>query len=308
MTPYLSFKKLVCLTAVLIILTPSIVKAQSTRITQDTAHITIGNHQLFIDRRGPHNGKYTVVFESGAGGTSKDWDKVRQLLPSDFPTLAYDRAGSGKSATGPLPRTMEQEVFELHVLLKTLKIKGKLIMVGQSMGGILVRLYAMHYPAQVTGLILVDPAHENGVLGSFKYGGWVRLREKATGIRIPKPQIKISASPGYDTTADYTAQEFQNLYLATNRQPKQLGNKPLIIIGAGIRNKPPGTPDEQWKQLRIERDQQVQSLSGLSSNSKFVLDEKSSHGIQNDNPPIVARAIQAIMDVIIHNKKIEWGN
>src|SRR5688500_5303272 len=107
--------------------------------------VDIGYHKLFVSNAGISNSKFTVIFESGAGGSSKDWERVKLLLPSNIRTLAYDRAGLGKSEGGPLPRTMGQEVFELHQLLKELKISGPIVLVGQSVGGLLVRLYTEKY-------------------------------------------------------------------------------------------------------------------------------------------------------------------
>jgi len=266
--------------------------------------VEIGNHKLFISERGNRDAQFTVVFESGAGGSSRDWAKVISMLPPEIRTVAYDRAGIGKSEKGPLPQTMAQNVLELHELLKASKIKGSIILVGQSIGGLIVRLYTEQYGNDVAGLVLVDPAHESSFLGSMKYGGWVRLREKAMGKLIPKPQVRDSISLGYDSTADYMAEEFQNIYLSSLKNPQQLGSRPLIILGAGIRQQPPGTPDEQWKQLRAERGKQIQDLTVLSSNSKFILDPKSSHQIQNDNPEIVANSIQTVINSVTSKSKL----
>src|SRR5688500_8371191 len=139
--------------------------------------VDIGYHKLFVSITEASNFKYTVIFESGAGGSSKDWEQVRSLLPYNVRTLAYDRGGLGKSEGGPLPRTMAQEVFELHQLLHQLKIKGPIVLVGQSIGGLLVRLYTERYGKDVVGVILIDTTHESSDLGSMSYGGWVRLRE-----------------------------------------------------------------------------------------------------------------------------------
>lgn len=146
--------------------------------------VEIGNHKLFISVKANQDAKFTVVFESGAGGRSQDWTKVISMLPPQIRTVAYDRAGIGNSEKGPLPQTMAQNVFELHELLKTAKIKGPIILVGQSLGGLIVRLYTEQYGKDVAGLVLVDPTHESSVLGSMKYGGWVRLREKGVGKTI----------------------------------------------------------------------------------------------------------------------------
>lgn len=266
--------------------------------------VKIGNHKLFISIKGNPDAKFTVVFESGAGGSSQDWTKVISMLPAGIRTVAYDRAGTGKSEKGPLPQTMAQNVYELHELLAAAKIKAPVILVGQSIGGLIVRLYTEQYGKDVAGLLLVDPTHESSVLGSMKYGGWVRLREKAAGKPIPKPQVKDSISPGFDSTADYMAEEFQNMYVSSLKKPQQLGSRPLIILGAGIRQQPPGTPDEQWKELRNERDKQIQELTVLSGNSKFIVASNSSHSIQNDDPEIVAKSIQMVINSISSKTKL----
>lgn len=260
--------------------------------------VDIGYHKLFISQTGPQNAKFTIVFEAGAGGSSKDWEKVRSMLPADIRTIAYDRAGIGKSEPGPLPRTMNQEVFELKQLLTAAKIKGPLIVVGQSIGGLLVRLYTEQYGKNVVGVVLVDPTHESSVLGSMRYGGWVRLREKATGKSIPKPQLEKRESADYDSTIDYMAEEFQKMYLSGIKNPKQLRNRPLIVLGAGKRKQPPGTPDQQWKELSDERGEQLQDLTVLSSNSRFIHDPKSGHFIHYDNPEIVVKSIEMIVHAI----------
>lgn len=272
----------------------------------DTLHeefVDLGSHKLFISRSGPENAKYTIVFESGAGGTSQDWSKVRAALAPSIKTIAYDRAGAGKSGAGPLPRTLRQEVFELHQILKSERSKS-IILVGQSIGGLLVRLYAGQYEKNVAGLVLVDPTHESAVLGSMRYGGWVRLREKATGKPIPNPQLGKRISPGYDSTVDYMAEEFQQIYLHGLKNARQLRNHALIVLGAGKRNKPPGTADEQWKEIRNERDKQIQDLANLSLNSKFIVDPASGHAIHYDNPELVAKSIEMIIKALETNRPL----
>lgn len=267
--------------------------------------ISLGNHKLFLSARGNKDSKYTVIFESGAGGGAMDWVSVRSLIPSDIRTVVYDRSGVGKSEIGPLPQTMAQNVYELHMLLKRANIKGPFILVGQSIGGLIVRLYTQKYGKSVKGLVLVDPTHESSVLGSMKYGGWVRLREKAEGKAIPRPQIKDRTSAGYDSTVDYLAEEFQKMYLSSKKNPQELSDRPLIILGAGVRQQPPGTPDEKWKELRSERDRQIMELTALSNNSKFILASESGHMVHYDNPELVAKAILEVINSLTSNIRIK---
>jgi len=257
--------------------------------------VDIGGHKLHLRCVGPAGAGPTVILEAGGGGFSRDWSLVQDLLSSRVRTCAYDRAGLGWSEPGPAPRTMRQEVFELHALLKAAKVRGPFVLVGHSIGGLLVRLYTEQHGSDVVGVVLVDPTHESAVLGSVRYGGLVRLREKATGRRVPEPRRDGKASTRYNPDDDYLAEELQQIFLSRKVKPEPLGKRPLIVLAAGRRPRPPGTSEDQWMQLRVEKDGLKIDLSRLSSNSKFVLDPSSSHAIQIDNPQLVARAIEEVL-------------
>ena len=259
--------------------------------------VDIGDHKMHLHCVGPTNAGLTVVFESGGGGFSKDWSRVRDILPKQVRACAYDRAGSGWSEPWPTPRTMRQEVFELHALLEAAKVPGPFVLVGQSIGGLLVRQYAEQYGSNVVGVVLVDPTHESSVLANVRYGGWVRLREKAAAGRVvPEPRLEGKASAEYKPEDDYMAEEFQQMYLSRKANPEPLGDRPLVVLGAGKRPKPPGTSDEKWNELRQERDDQVQDLAHLSRNSKFILAPSSGHAIHSDDSDLVARAIDEVLE------------
>jgi pimeloyl-ACP methyl ester carboxylesterase len=262
------------------------------------ALVDIGGHKLYLRCVGPSGARPIVVLEAGGGGSSKDWSPVQDLLSSRVRTCAYDRAGLGSSEPGPAPRTMRQEVFELHALLETAKVPGPFVLVGQSIGGLLVRLYTEQYGPDVVGCVLVDPTHESDMLGSVRHGGWVRLREKATERAVPEPRREGRPSTGYNPDDDYLAEELQRIYLARKSNPEPLGERPLIVLAAGKRPAPPGTSDSLWAQLRVEKDGQRIDLSRLSSNSRFVLDPASSHAIHLDNPQLVARAIEEVLRAV----------
>lgn len=192
---------------------------------------------------------------------------------------------------------MSQEVFELHALLESVRAPKPYLLVGQSIGGLLVRLFAEHHGVtNVAGMVLVDPTHESAVLGSLRYGGWTRLREKAVGRPIPAPRMEREPVPAVDPEADFMAEEFQLLHRArqTNAQPLSL--RPLIILGAGKRPQPPGTSDADWQKLRSERGAQVQELMNLSQNAKFILASTNSHNLHLENPGLVIGAIDQILE------------
>lgn len=260
--------------------------------------VAIDGHTLHLRCVGPTGTGPTVILEAGGGGFSTSWSLVQDLLAPRVRTCAYDRAGSGWSEPGPAPRTMRQEVFELHALLEAAKVPGPFVLVGQSIGGLLVRMYAERYSSDVVGMVLVDPTHESSVLYSLRETRWLRLREQAKGRSVPEPRREGRVSTQYNPEDDYQAEEFQQVYVSRQANPEPLGNRPLIVLAAGKRPAPPGTSEDLWKQLKRERDEQVQDLARLSRNSKFVLDPSSGHNMHTDNPQIVARAIEEVLEAL----------
>jgi pimeloyl-ACP methyl ester carboxylesterase len=259
-------------------------------------NIEVGDHKLFVRTTTISPNGPTVVFESGGGGSSREWDLVQKLLASKINTLAYDRAGLGKSERGPEPRTMRQEAFELHSLLENEGITKKPhILVGQSMGGLLARIYTQRYGSNVVGLVLVDPTHESAVLGSLRYGGWTRIREKAQGAEIPEARLLREPVPKVASEVDYFAEELSQLHQNREAEAARLKNIPLVVLGAGVRKAPPGTGEDKWKVLREERDAQVRDLTNLSQNAYLILAPTNTHQIHTENPALVAEAIEWVI-------------
>jgi pimeloyl-ACP methyl ester carboxylesterase len=83
--------------------------------TQPVKLVDLGGWRLHLQCVGA--GGPAVVFVSGAGDFSFDWSLVQPEVARFARACAYDRAGDAWSDPGPIPRTMKQEVYELHTLL-----------------------------------------------------------------------------------------------------------------------------------------------------------------------------------------------
>ena len=118
----------------------------------------MGGYSLHIQCVG--TGSPTVVLDAGLGGTSLDWNLVQTEIGPTTQVCAYDRAGMGWSDTGPAPRTPGQIARELHTLLTNAGIPGPYVLVGHSAGGKNVRMFALQYPDEVAGMVLVDARSE----------------------------------------------------------------------------------------------------------------------------------------------------
>jgi pimeloyl-ACP methyl ester carboxylesterase len=119
--------------------------------------VDIGGRRLHIVCDG--DGSPAVVFDAALGASSVSWTLVRPEVARRTRACAYDRAGFGWSDAGPLPRTAGVIAGELHVLLGRAGVPPPYLLVGHSFGALVVRIFAARHPADVAGLVLVDPAH-----------------------------------------------------------------------------------------------------------------------------------------------------
>lgn len=120
--------------------------------------VDIGGRHLRAVRAGPQaSAAPLIVCEHGAFGCASDWAIVQEKLSAKgLRSLAYDRAGLGHSDPGPEPRDGRAINDDLEALLGKLGEAGPILLAGHSMGGLMVRLYALERDRQVTGLVLVD--------------------------------------------------------------------------------------------------------------------------------------------------------
>src|SRR5215210_3676363 len=119
--------------------------------------VDVGGYRLHIQCVG--HGSPTVILESGLANISTDWAYVQPQVARETRACSYDRAGNGWSDRGPSPRDPHQIARELHSLLDKGAIPGPYVLVGQSFGGMYVRMFAAEYPDDVVGMVLVDASH-----------------------------------------------------------------------------------------------------------------------------------------------------
>ena len=236
-------------------------------------------YKLFVSEAGA--GQPTVVFESGLGEDVSTWNDVQPKVAAFARTFTYDRAGLGKSDPSPQPKTIESMTSELHALLHAAKVPSPYILVGHSLGGAIVELFACIYPSEVAGLVLVDP--EDGRLidrlhSKMPDDQW-QARHKAIEASMPqlsetqKAELKAS-----DASGDALAHALP------------LPSVPIVLLTGTLKDPSfPGNPLEQDLKLELHNE-----LLAHLPQARHILVPQSRHYIQNEAPELVIQAIREI--------------
>jgi pimeloyl-ACP methyl ester carboxylesterase len=140
-----------------------------------------------------------VVFENGLGGTLDWWAKVWPEAAKDASALAYNRPGYGRSDAVDTPRDGDHVVAELRDLLKVQKLDPPYVLVGHSLGGLYMQLFARQYPDEVQALILVDSTHPEqlrGKGGQSQWPAWVRVGFNLMSSDVAKQELHALDATG----------------------------------------------------------------------------------------------------------------
>jgi pimeloyl-ACP methyl ester carboxylesterase len=226
--------------------------------------LNIGNQKLYLETLGESGP--TVVFEAGLGNDSTTWKSVVGPIATFAKVVLYDRPGLGKSL--PMlntrsPVTADQAATSLHALLNVAGIAPPYILVGHSLGGLYVQMFARKFPKEVSGVVLLDSSSTDAP------------NELKTRARL---------EPG---TAAYLEQEG---IPESNRQVVTAGpfpDVPLEVIAATDH----GPFFKEWEPTLMRLQQQ---LTTLSPQSTFIVADGSGHDVQVDRPETVIDAVRRV--------------
>lgn len=118
--------------------------------------VDLGGPMHYLDFDGPPSGPIMVAVH-GLGGSALNWSALAPLLMDRCRILAPDLAGHGLTESRGRSTTVHANRMLLHRFITT--VPGiPVILVGNSMGGMISLLETAAAPEAVTGLVLISAA------------------------------------------------------------------------------------------------------------------------------------------------------
>jgi pimeloyl-ACP methyl ester carboxylesterase len=276
--------------------------------------VDIGGYGMHIYCSG--QGSPAVILDAGMGDSFMSWQKVQPGIAKFTRVCSYDRAGLGYSDSSPRPRTSRVFVDELHRLLQNAGIVGPLILVGHSMGGFDVRLYASLYPhevaGEVAGVVLVDSSHPEqqkrlpAAINDLD-ATWLREQEFVEftmPFGIPRllgfcgDDDAIRAADCNFHSARESVAELKSIAesAAQTANSGSLGDIPLAVLSHDPDMLQPGLPEDLVKPTNDAWQQMQEGLAHLSTRGRQMIARHSGHYIQLDRPELVVEAVRSVVD------------
>jgi pimeloyl-ACP methyl ester carboxylesterase len=217
------------------------------------------------------SGDATVVFENGLGGPLEHWGKVQPEVSRFARTVSYDRAGVGLSTEGPRPRDGRHIAAELRLALREAAVAPPYVLVGASLGGPYIRIFAGIYPEDVAGMVLVDPTPDS---------------ERAEGAK---------GLPELHSLNDTLEQA---------RASQVPGGIPLILIDAVSPDEVPFATASmrmlRWnarRAIETESREYKRWMDGIPG-SRLVVTHRSGHNVAQEQPDLVVATIREAVDEV----------
>ena len=140
-----------------------------------------------------------VVFENGLGAHMEWWAKVLPEIARDTSYFAYNRPGYGRSEPADTARDGAHIVAELRAALLSQGMPPPYVLVGHSLGGLYMQLFARQHPNEVAALVLVDSTHPKQLDGDGameKQSFWVRSVVGALVTGTAKQELDLLSRTG----------------------------------------------------------------------------------------------------------------
>lgn len=267
-----------------------------------TRFITIEGTKIQIQTKGVESrkpGQPVVVFESGLGTPLGNWDTICDEVARQAPVVAYDRPGIGDSAPNEEMPTLQNVTDRLRKILQSLKLPPPYLLVGHSLGGVYVRGFALYYPQELAGLVIIDPADFTETCANlglpwrevgFSQGKVDTLvMERKSGKYKPNAAAPLAIQREGEVLFDLRQAEFAQL------RNTPLLNIPVAIVTSGRFYPFPGAAPYDEALFKAKMKHRIERWTNLMNTipkGRLFYSASTGHFVHRDDPMLALASIQ----------------
>ena len=254
--------------------------------------ITVGGVQMrvwtaAIDRRKP--GQPVILLEAGSGAVLETWTPVFNEVAKLGPVIAYDRLGLGQSAADPKTPTLTRNVETLHDVLHAIA-PPPYVLVGHSLGGVIIRGFAHQFPRETAGMVYLDvPDFEaTRAQRAALLSGEARERALQPPVMPEIPaDTPMKLRPVYEQLLAEMRDDFPSA-----RGWSQPPDIPVAVVVTARADRLRGDGSAM---VRLQIKHQSEWTLG-SPNSLFTIAGHTGHQVHRDDPALVVSLIRHVLD------------
>src|SRR3989339_1254621 len=248
-----------------------------------------------------------IVFENGMASKYGSWETVINEVSKTSAVFSYNRPRIGESENDSIPPTTQHIVNNLRNMLLEKGLKPPYLLVSHSFGGAYIRSFASYYPAEIAGLVFVDPIDftkkkGDGNLPYLEIG----LTQHQIDSMFAKPYKKFKEKL-YDDMPNFYVEEVKILRQLTKTEFKEcdsipLPDVPVHFIQAGGYPKNPEKREtiyDKVKLFRIDNNLKMKRWLALLNPlqyGKYFYCSNSGHNMQEDEPETVIASIKLALN------------
>lgn len=275
-------------------------------------HVSLRGESLSMHMDCMGEGAPAVILDSGLGDSFISWRKVQPRIAAFTRVCSYDRSGIGYSSPSSQPRTSQVIADELNALLHSAGLTGPYVLVGHSMAGYDVRVFAHSYPKEVVGIVLVDASHpdqDKRFPAELRNMERTELREAeflefSMPFGIPRlmglcedDAVARAAECNFHTERERVAEMKEFLVSAEEAAASgTLGDLPLAVLSHDPDKPSAEFPADLAQQINQAWETMQEELAHLSTRGSQTIAKGSAHYIQIDRPEIVVDAVHSVVN------------
>ena len=256
-------------------------------------------------------GAPTIVLEAGHGVDVMEWTGVQPAMSETTRVCSYDRIGFGWSEPQDGASDSNGVAERLHALLSQAGITGPIVLMGHSLGGLHMRVFAARFPTKVAGMVFVDATTPESALHSellalsdqedreLKIAWWgVALGITRLEDECPPPPW-VDAHAGWFKATGCVPSQLDAIRaegLALRRSVEQtastgpFGDLPILILSQDTSRRDSDAPPV-WNEAQ-------EGLKRLSTRSRRIIARGSDHLIPFARADLVNREVPRFIEQI----------